>query len=86
LYSLFRDGGEYPRTENLGEFLSLCFIGSQLQFDSFIPTRFGDVNELRVRVEVAYLLLYALKHLNLIYRNAYEVAKYFSRINQKCFK
>jgi hypothetical protein len=76
--SLFRYGGEYPRTENFGEFLSLCFIGSRLQF--------GDVNELRVRVEVAYLLLYALKHINLMYRNAYEVAKYFSRINQKCFK
>lgn len=60
----------YSRTKNFGEFLSICFIGSRLQFDSLIPTRFGDVNELRVRVEVAYLLLHALKHLNLIYRNA----------------
>ncbi|KAK4031138.1 hypothetical protein OUZ56_024684 [Daphnia magna] len=64
------DGGEYPRTENFGEFLSICFISSRLQFDSLIPTRFGDVNELRVRVDVVYLWLHALKHLNPLYRNA----------------
>ncbi|KAK4013695.1 hypothetical protein OUZ56_026247 [Daphnia magna] len=64
------DGGEYPRTENFGEFLSICFIGSRLQFDSLIPTCFGDVNELCVLVDVVYLWLHALKHLNPLYRNA----------------
>lgn len=59
----------YPRVENLSEFISVVFIGSRLQFDALIPSRFKNIKELRVRTEVIYLWLYALKNLNPLYQN-----------------
>lgn len=69
-HSFPSDGAEYPRTENLSQFISIVFVGSRLQFESLIPSGFSDVHDLRVRVEVVYLWLRALKHLNPLYHNA----------------
>lgn len=63
------NGDEYPRTENLSEFISVVFVGSRVQYKALVPSRFPDVRELRVRVEVVYRWLHALKQLNPLYRN-----------------
>jgi hypothetical protein len=60
---------DYPRIKNLSEFISVVFVGTRLQFEALVQSRFSDVRELRVRVEVVYQWLHALKHLNPLYRN-----------------
>jgi hypothetical protein len=55
---------DYHRIENISEFISVVFVGTRLQFEALVPSRFPDVRELRVRVEVVYQWLHALKHLN----------------------
>ena len=61
---------QYPRVDNISEFISVVFIGSRLQYEALIPSRFKDVNELRVRTEVVYQWLNALKILNPLYSKA----------------
>ena len=63
-------------TENIRELKiftnSLLYFSLEpvFNFNSLVPSGFRDLSELRVRVEVIYLWLNALKHLNPMYRNA----------------
>ena len=63
------DVEQYPRIENLAEFISVVFVGSRRQFNALVPSPLKDVKELRVRTEIVYLWLHALKILNPLYRN-----------------
>ena len=57
----------YPRKKNLKEHLAVFFLGSRLQYEALIP--FLQLQEMTVRVNVAYQYLYMLKQINPLYRD-----------------
>lgn len=63
------DVEQYPRIENLAAFISVVFVESRRQFNALVPSPLKDVKELRVRTEIVYFWLHALKILNPLYRN-----------------
>ena len=63
-------GGVYPNVNNAYDYIGVTFVGLKSQWDAFIATRRPtDINELRVRPNVVFAWLRALKVLNPLYRD-----------------
>jgi len=59
----------FPRIHNVKEYLSVCFVGSELQWVAFRPSFKTRVPNLVVRPQVVYKWLQALKHVNPLYKD-----------------
>nr|CAH0102913.1 unnamed protein product [Daphnia galeata] len=65
-------GGCFPNASNAKNYISITFVGLKPQWDAFFATRRSDkslIPELKVRFDVVYAWLRALKQLNPLYRD-----------------
>ena len=58
-----------PRVDGVTKFLSVCFVGSRLEWEAFVPSFRTAVQQLIVRPNVVYSWLYYLKQINPFYKD-----------------